>query len=91
MSIGKNKLEANRWFRTAEDDLDTSVLLKKYNKFAHSCFHAQKAAGKAIKAIWYFEDADPYTGHTSKPTRTCHNILPLAILTSEPCPLEFLI
>jgi hypothetical protein len=27
MSIEKNKQESKRWLRTAEDDLDTSILL----------------------------------------------------------------
>ena len=65
MSIEKNRKEADRWFHTAKDDLDTSIVLKKNNKFAHSCFHAQQAAEKAVKAIWYFEDADPW-GHSVK-------------------------
>ncbi len=65
MSIEKNRQEADRWLRTAEDDLDTSIVLKNNSKFAHSCFHAQQAAEKAVKAIWYFEDADPW-GHSIK-------------------------
>ena len=65
MSSEKNKQEAKRWLRTAEDDLDTSILLKNNRKFAHSCFHAQQAAEKAVKAIWYFEEADPW-GHSIK-------------------------
>jgi HEPN domain-containing protein len=65
MSIEKNKLEAYRWFRTAQDDLDTAVILKEKGKFAHACFHAQQAGEKAVKAIWYFADADPW-GHSVK-------------------------
>ena len=65
MSSEKNKQEAKRWLRTAEDDLDTSILLKDNRKYAHSCFHAQQAAEKAVKAIWYFEEADPW-GHSIK-------------------------
>ena len=65
MSIEKNRQEADRWLRTAEDDLDTSIVLKNNGKFAHSCFHAQQAAEKAVKAIWYFVDADPW-GHSVK-------------------------
>ena len=65
MSKEKNKQEADRWFRTAQDDLDTAVILKDKGKFAHSCFHAQQAGEKAVKAVWYFADADPW-GHSVK-------------------------
>lgn len=65
MSKEKNKQEADRWLRTARDDLDTAVILKDKGKFAHSCFHSQQAGEKAIKAVWYFADADPW-GHSIK-------------------------
>jgi HEPN domain-containing protein len=65
MSIEKNKQEAERWFRTAQDDLDTAIILKDRGKYAHACFHAQQAGEKAIKALWYFSDADPW-GHSVK-------------------------
>ena len=65
MSVDKNRVEANRWLRTATDDLDTAVILKRNEKFAHSCFHAQQAGEKALKSIWYFIDADPW-GHSIK-------------------------
>jgi HEPN domain-containing protein len=65
MSVDKNRLEANRWLRTASDDLDTAVILEKNGKFAHSCFHAQQAGEKALKSIWYLVDADPW-GHSVK-------------------------
>jgi len=48
MSSEKNMQESRRWLRTAEDDLDTSILLKDNRKFAHACFHAQQAAEKAV-------------------------------------------
>ena len=65
MSREKNKQEAERWFRTAQDDLDTAVILKDRGKNAHACFHAQQAGEKAVKALWYFSDADPW-GHSVK-------------------------
>jgi HEPN domain-containing protein len=65
MSTDKNIEEARRWLATAEDDLDSARILKKEGKFAHSCFHAQQAGEKAIKAVWYFADADPW-GHSIK-------------------------
>lgn len=50
---------------TADDDLDTAIILKENRKFAHSCFHAQQAAEKALKAVWHQSDADPW-GHSIK-------------------------
>ena len=65
MSVDKNRTEAQRWLKTALDDLDTAAILQKNKKFAHSCFHAQQAGEKALKSIWYFIDADPW-GHSIK-------------------------
>jgi len=63
MSTEKNVAEALRWLDTAEDDLDSARILKAEGKFAHSCFHAQQAGEKALKALWVFADADPW-GHS---------------------------
>lgn len=63
MSTEKNRREAFRWLTTAQDDLDSAVILRKNVKFAHSCFHAQQAGEKAVKALWYLADADPW-GHS---------------------------
>jgi HEPN domain-containing protein len=63
MSTEKNQREASRWLSTARDDLDSAVILRNNGKFAHSCFHAQQAGEKALKAAWYFADADPW-GHS---------------------------
>jgi HEPN domain-containing protein len=65
MSIEKCKFEADRWLITAKDDLDSAVILKQNNKFAHACFHSQQAAEKAVKAVWYLVDSDPW-GHSIK-------------------------
>ena len=65
MSIEKNIREAKRWLTTADDDIDSAVILKENGKFAHSCFHAQQAGEKALKAVWFFADADPW-GHSIK-------------------------
>ena len=65
MSVEKNTKEAIRWLRTAEDDLESSVILRKSGKFAHACFHAQQVGEKALKAVWFFLDADPW-GHSIK-------------------------
>ena len=65
MSVEKNIREADRWLKTAEDDIDSAVILKRNNKFPHACFHAQQAGEKAIKAVWYYADANPW-GHSIK-------------------------
>jgi HEPN domain-containing protein len=63
MSIEKNVYEALRWLRTGEDDLDAAIVLRRNKKFPHACFHAQQAGEKALKAVWYYADADPW-GHS---------------------------
>ena len=65
MSIEKNRQEALRWLTAADDDLDSAIILREKRKFAHACFHAQQAGEKALKALWYFADADPW-GHSIK-------------------------
>lgn len=65
MSVDKNKHEAHRWLKTALDDLSTAQILQKNGKYAHSCFHAQQAGEKALKALWYYHEADPW-GHSLK-------------------------
>jgi len=65
MSLEKNRREAERWLKTAEGDLETAVVLFKNKKFAHSCFHSHQAGEKAIKAVWYLLEADPW-GHSIK-------------------------
>ncbi len=65
MSVDKNRREAHRWMRTALDDLRTAHILKEHAQFAHSCFHAQQTGEKALKALWYYYDADPF-GHSLK-------------------------
>lgn len=65
MSTEKGAYEARRWLATAEDDLDTAMILKREGKYAHSCFHSQQAGEKAVKALWYCADADPW-GHSIK-------------------------
>jgi HEPN domain-containing protein len=63
MSLEKNRMEADRWYRTAEGDLDTAIILSENRKYAHSCFHSHQSAEKAIKAVWYFLEAEPW-GHS---------------------------
>jgi len=63
MSSEKNLSEAKRWLKTAEDDLEAAVVLFENSKFPYSCFLAQQAGEKALKAVWFAEDADPW-GHS---------------------------
>lgn len=65
MSVEKNRREAERWFKTAQGDLDSAIILLKNSRYAHSCFHSQQSGEKAVKAVWYYLDADPW-GHSIK-------------------------
>jgi HEPN domain-containing protein len=63
MSDEKAREEARRWLTTARGDLETARLLAAGRRWAHACFHAQQAAEKALKALWYAHDLDPW-GHS---------------------------
>ena len=63
MSEEKNHAEAVRWLGTARGDLATARVLLANERHAHSCFHAQQAAEKAMKSLWYSLDRDPW-GHS---------------------------
>ena len=63
MSVEKNKKEAERWFTTAQGDFKTASILMNNGRYAHACFHFQQTGEKAIKAVWYLLDADPW-GHS---------------------------
>lgn len=63
MSVSKNRHEAERWLLTAEEDLHAAETLLNAGLFAHACFYAQQTGEKAIKALWYLVDADPW-GHS---------------------------
>ncbi|MCM8746279.1 HEPN domain-containing protein [Thermomicrobium sp. CFH 73360] len=63
MSVEKRRQEATRWLRQAADDLEAAQALYDANKFAQACFFAQQAAEKALKALWYALDLDPW-GHS---------------------------
>jgi len=63
MGLSKNRYEAERWLRTAEEDLRAVDALAQAGAFAQACFYAQQSAEKAVKALWYAIDADPW-GHS---------------------------
>lgn len=64
MSAAKLRQEAERWYRQAENDLGAaSALLKVDSYAAQSCFLAQQAAEKSLKAVGFLLDTDPW-GHS---------------------------
>jgi HEPN domain-containing protein len=65
MSQSKNRHQAERWLLTAEEDLRAAELLSQAGLFAPACFHAQQGGEKALKALWYLVDAEPW-GHAAQ-------------------------
>lgn len=63
MSQTKNQRQAERWLRTAEEDLRAARTLLEAELYAQACFYAQQSAEKAVKSLWYRIDADPW-GHS---------------------------
>ena len=63
MGTEKALVEALRWYGTAQSDRETAIILKDNGRYAHACFHAQQAAEKAVKSVWFSKDADPW-GHS---------------------------
>jgi HEPN domain-containing protein len=63
MSLEKKEAQALRWFTTAQDDFQSAEILHKNDKFAQSCFYAQQAGEKALKAICFLNDVEPW-GHS---------------------------
>lgn len=63
MSEKKRLQEAERWYEQALDDLEAASALLAAKKYAQTCFYSQQAGEKALKAVWYFLDLDPW-GHS---------------------------
>jgi HEPN domain-containing protein len=63
MSQSKSQYEAQRWWLTAQEDLEVERALHEAGKFSHACFLSQQSAEKAMKALWLFVDDDPW-GHS---------------------------
>ncbi len=63
MSAEKNRSEGARWLETARGDIETARILLDAGRWAHACFHAHQAAEKALRALWYAADLDPW-GHS---------------------------
>lgn len=54
---------ADRWYRQAQDDLQSVAVLLEAGQHAQAGFLAQQAAEKALKAVWIALDLDPW-GHS---------------------------
>lgn len=65
MSQSKNRYHAERWLQTAEEDLEAAKVLLDAGMYAQACFYAHQSAEKAVKSLWYLEDANPW-GHSVK-------------------------
>ncbi|MCK6539330.1 MAG: HEPN domain-containing protein [Anaerolineales bacterium] len=63
MSRSESLYEAKRWWLTAQDDLEAAKALHEAQKFSHACFLSQQSAEKAVKALWFAIDSDPW-GHS---------------------------
>lgn len=63
MSLDKQRQEAMRWLKTAEEDLGAARGLRSLNKYSHACFLAQQYGEKALKALWFSFGHDPW-GHS---------------------------
>jgi len=63
MSQSKARYEATRWLQTAREDFQAAQTLEKERLFSHACYMAQQCAEKAVKALWFYNDADPW-GHS---------------------------
>ncbi len=63
MSQNKNRYQAERWLKTAEEDVRAAEVLFEAEMYAQSCFYAQQSGEKAIKSLWYAVDVDPW-GHS---------------------------
>jgi HEPN domain-containing protein len=84
MSAEKNIQEARRWLETARGDIEVADVLLRNGKYAHACFHAQQAAEKALKALWFYADADPWGHSISKLIEKLLEIDPVLFKAMEP-------
>lgn len=64
MSVSHNRYQAQRWMATALEDMQAVRALTAAGLYAQACFHSQQAAEKALKAIWFAQDTDPW-GHSN--------------------------
>lgn len=65
MSTAENRANGLRWLSTAREDIEAALILSENGKHAHACFLCQQAAEKAVKALHFRLDSDPW-GHSVK-------------------------
>ncbi|MGQ9468150.1 MAG: HEPN domain-containing protein [Anaerolineae bacterium] len=58
------QIEAKRWFRQAQADLEVAYALRRGGYYAAACFHSQQAAEKAMKALFYSQGSRVVLGHS---------------------------
>lgn len=61
----KPKKEAKRWFDQGVRDAESAVKVKEQGIFELSCFLAQQAAEKLLKAFLYYQGEAPVVGHST--------------------------
>jgi HEPN domain-containing protein len=61
----KPKKEAKRWFDQGIRDAESAVKVKEQGIFELSCFLAQQAAEKLLKAFLYYQGEAPVVGHST--------------------------
>ena len=61
--MNAHRVEAQRWFRQAQIDLEVVRTLLSSQHYAAACFHSQQAAEKALKAVLYSQGARVVLGH----------------------------
>ncbi len=59
-------IEARRWFRQAQADLEVARALRSGGYYAAACFHSQQAAEKALKAVLYSQGSRVVLGHSAR-------------------------
>ena len=63
MSGSNNRKEGERWLSTSLSDLDAAEIMLKNKKYNYCCFLSQQGAEKALKALIFYLDGDPW-GHS---------------------------
>jgi HEPN domain-containing protein len=62
--MNTHEIEARRWFRQAQADLEVVRSLRASGHHAPACFHSQQAAEKALKAVLYSQGHRVVLGHS---------------------------
>jgi HEPN domain-containing protein len=60
----KREREARRWWRQAHRDLESAEINLREQRCEVTCFLAQQAAEKAVKALLYAQGESPVLGHS---------------------------